>query len=346
MKFNIDEKFMLDFFVEIVSVPSPSGYYEQLNPVLEKYARQLGKEITYDNKSTAYITLDGEDNSKAILIGSHADTLGLMVRRIDSDGMIRVRSVGGINHCNTDGEDVIVHTRDGKEYTGILMCQSHSSHVFDDAKTLERNDKTMILALDEDVKSDKDVRALGIEHGDYVFVNPRCKITENGYIKSRFIDDKGSVACVFTMLKYIVDHNLKPKYKTILAFPYGEEVGAGGTYVPEGVSEYLAVDIGLIGPDYNANERMVSICAKDASFPYNYDLTNRLIAYAKKAGCNYAVDLFYRYGSDAGAAVRAGNNLRHAVVGMPVYSSHGRERTHILSMCNTTNLLLAYALDI
>lgn len=346
MKYNIDEKYLIDCFNKIVSVPSPVGYYVKLNPVLEQIAKELGKTVTYDNKSTAYITLDGQDNSKTVLIGAHADTLGFVVRSIDSNGMLNIRKLGGICFPSVEGETVTIHTRDGREYTGLVICKSHSVHVFDDAHTLERNENTIQILLDEDVKSKEDVKALGIQNGDYVSIDPRFQYTEKGYVKSRFIDDKGGIACCFTMLKYLIENNLKPKYKTILAFPYSEEIGIGGTFVPEGVSEYIAVDIGLIGPECDGDERSVSICTKDAAAPYDYELTNRLIDYAKKAECDYALDVFYRYSTDANAAMRAGNNLRNGAFGMAVYCSHGMERTHIDGLANTVNLLLAYVLDI
>lgn len=346
MKFQIDKQYMLKCFREIVETPSPVGYYIKLNPVLERYAADLGYEVTYDNKSTAYITLEGVDNSKTVQVGAHADTLGMVVRKIDSDGMIRVRQLGGVNYGSLEGETVTVHTRDGRSYTGLFACQSHSVHVFDDARTLERNENTMMIILDENVHSKSDVQALGIRHGDIISVDPRCQVTENGYIKSRFIDDKAGIACCFAALKYMKEQGLKPKYKTILAFPYGEEIGFGGTYVPSDVCEYIAVDIGLIGPDQDGNEYKVSICAKDNAAPYDYELTSRMIDYAEKACCDYAVDIFYRYGTDGNAAVRAGNNLRAAAFGMAVYCSHGMERTHISGLENTVNLLLAYLLDI
>lgn len=346
MKFNIDEKFIIDCFKDIVGVPSPVGYYVKLNPVLEKYAAKFGKTVTYDNKSTAYITLEGEDNSKTVLIGAHADTLGMVVRTVDPNGMIRVRQLGGLNFGSLEGESVTVHTRDGREYTGLFACQSHSVHAFDDARTLSRDEDHMMVILDEKINSADDVRKLGIRNGDFISVDPRCQVTENGYIKSRFIDDKGAVACCFAMLKYLTENDLKPKYKTILAFPYSEEIGMGGTFVPDEVSEYVAVDIGLIGPGYDGNEYAVSICAKDAAAPYDYELTNRLIGYAEKAECDYAVDIYYHYGTDANAAVRAGNDLRAATFGMAVWCSHGMERTHISGLLNTANLLIAYVLDI
>lgn len=346
MRFEIDSQHLLDCFKKIVETPSPVGYYAKLNPVLEQMAAEYGQTITYDNKSTAYITLEGEDNSKTVLIGAHADTIGMMVRRVDRDGMIRVRQLGGVNYNSLEGETVTVHTRDGREYTGIMACDSHSVHVFDDARTKLRDENSMIVILDQKISSKADVYDLGIRNGDFVSVDPRCQITPNGYLKSRFIDDKAAMACCFAMLKYLNETGQKPKYRTLLAFPYSEEIGIGGTYVPAEVSEYVAIDIGLIGPDYEGTEYNVAICAKDASSPYDFDLTTRLVNYAEKAGCDYCVDIFYRYGTDGSAALKAGNNLRAAAFGMPVYCSHGMERTHVDSLINTTNLLLAYVLDI
>ncbi len=345
MRYSVDQAYLYESFRRIVSVPSPVGYSRELNPVLAEMAAELGLAVTYDNKSTAYITIDGEDNSKTVLIGAHADTIGLMVRCIEANGMLKIRRLGGVSFTSMEGETVTVHTRDGRAYTGLVICRAHSVHVFEEARTLERDEESIRILLDEDVHCAEDVRALGIRNGDVISVDPRCQITEKGYVKSRFIDDKGAIACCYTALKYLAEQGLRPKHRTVFAFPYCEEVGLGGAYVPEGVSEYIAVDIGLIGPELEGNERSVSICARDASIPYDYDLITRLINCAERAECSYAVDLYYRYGSDAGAAVRGGNNLRHAIFGMAVYCSHGMERTHIDGLVNTTGLLLAYLLE-
>ncbi len=346
VKIEIDQKYLLDCFDEIIKVPSPVGYYVKMNPVIEKMAGELGLSVTYDNKSTAYITLPGEDNSKTVLVGAHLDTLGAVVRTVDRDGLIRVRQLGGVNYNSFEGETVTVHTRSGKEYTGLMACQSHSVHVFDDARSLERSDDSMIVILDEDIKCEEDVRALGILNGDFISVDPRPQLTEKGYLKSRFIDDKGAVAACFAAVKFLTENSLKPKYRTIFAFPYSEEIGLGGTYVPAEVSEFVAVDIGLIGPGYAGSEKAVSICAKDAAAPYDYELTSRIIEQAKKLEIEHAVDIYYHYGTDANAAMRAGANLRAATFGMAVWCSHGMERTHIDGLVGTAKLIAGYVLDI
>jgi putative aminopeptidase FrvX len=84
----------------------------------------------------------------------------------------------------------------------------------------------------------------------------------------------------------------------------------------------------------------------DRTFGAAADSDQRNRAVAKKAGCNYAVDVFNHYSTDANASLRAGNNLKHGTFGMAVYCSHGVERTHIDGLDATINLLLAYVLDI
>ena len=346
MIYNIDKNYILDTFKTLVNVPSPVGYDLLLKPVLEKLCAELGYELSYDNRTTAYINIEGEDSSKTVMVSAHADTIGFVVKSVDGNGMLRLRTLGGMNIHTVEGTNVTVITREGKMYTGLCMCQSHSTHSFSDAITLERSEKTLVVVLDEDVKSKEDVRALGINNGDLVALDPNCVVTEKGYLKSRFIDDKGAIACVLASLKYLKENSLKPKFNTIISFPYTEELGLGGSYIPEGVSEFLAVDIGLIAPDLEGNEKSVSICSKDASMVYDYEMTTRLINQAKKAGCSYAVDVYLRYGSDAGAALRAGNNLKTALCGMAVYGSHGMERTHIDGLENTAALVTAYLLDL
>lgn len=341
---TIDTSYLLQTMQKLIETPSPTGYYVKIKPVLEKLAKALGYSVTYDNRDTAYITVPGEDTSKTVCVSSHVDTLGFMVRGINGDGTLRIRALGGINYSNVEGENVTVHTRSGKTYTGMLACSHHSSHAYDDAASMARNENTVHVLLDEEVKGAGDVKELGIRHGDYISIDPRFTVTESGYIKSRFIDDKASVACVFATLKYLVDNNLKPQYNTVFAITVYEEIGLGGVYVPTEISEYMAVDIAILGPDSDGSEQKVSICAKDASLPYDYDLTNRLIATAEQNECDYAVDLFYRYGSDAGAAIKGGNNLRSALIGMGVYASHGVERTHLKGVENTAKLLLGYVL--
>ena len=62
----------------------------------------------------------------------------------------------------------------------------------------------------------------------------------------------------------------------------------------------------------------------------------------KRQGADFAVDVYPHYGSDAEAALKAGWDVRHGLIGAGVYASHGYERSHVKGMENTLRLLAEY----
>jgi putative aminopeptidase FrvX len=100
--------------------------------------------------------------------------------------------------------------------------------------------------------------------------------------------------------------------------------------------------MGAVGDDLETDEFKVSICAKDSKGPYDYDITNKFIEIAKQQKLNYAVDIYPYYGSDADAALIAGYDLKHGLIGPGIASSHGYERTHYEGIENTLILLKEY----
>ena len=181
-------------------------------------------------------------------------------------------------------------------------------------------------------------------NGDIVAFDTRTVVTDSGYIKSRFLDDKLSVAAILGFAKLLKDENITPERKIYLHITVYEEVGHGAAAVPfEGITEVLSVDMGCIGDGLSCTEKQVSICAKDSGGPYNYEMTARLIDAAEKTGASYAVDIYPHYGSDAEATLRAGHDFRHGLIGPGVYSSHGYERSHTDGVMNTIKLLVGFA---
>ena len=345
MDIKIDESYLLNTMRELIETPSPVGYTDECEALLEKYFSDFNLKPEYDNRRTAYVKLKGKDSSRTICVGSHVDTIGLVVHHIEKDGSIKVKSLGGNNFSSLEHEKMYLITLDGKKYTGYLTCVSHSVHVFEDAKTLQRDENTMRFLLDEDVNSDEDVKKLGIRHGDVIAYEPRFDYMKNGRIRSRFIDDKGAVAATLSAIKYLTENNLQPEYDTVFAFPYYEELGFGGSYVPLDIDEYIALDIGVIGPEHSGTEKDVSIVSKDFKGPYSRRITKKLVDLAETLQIPYSVEVFNRYSTDSMAAFAAGNDIEAAAFGMTVYTSHGVERTFIESIINTAKLTIAYVLD-
>lgn len=342
MELDINKEYLLKSVEEILKFNSPTGFCFEIMEKIKDIAEGFGYKFETTNKGNGIITIDGLSDEKVIGLAAHVDTLGCMVRSITSNGTLKFTNLGGPIIPTLDGEYCKVRTRDGKIYTGTFLSTSPAAHVFEDSSTKVRDLKNMEVRLDEVVTTKEEVQNLGICPGDFIFIDPKTTITESGFIKSRFIDDKGSVSCLMALLELFNRKKITPKYTVKIIISTYEEVGHGASYIPEDITEMIAVDMGCIGDDLSCTEYDVSICAKDSGGPYDYYMVTDLVNLSKDNDLKYAVDIYPMYGSDVGAALKGGNNIRGALIGPGVSASHGMERTHLSAFENTIKLLYLY----
>ena len=337
-------EYMVEETKKILAIDSPSGYTADVADYVMKAYQKLGYEPKLTTKGGVLVALGGKDKKNAVMLEAHIDTLGAMVAEIKSNGSLRVTPVGGMNANNAEAEICRIHTRFGeKVYEGTLQLANASIHVNGDYNDKKRTFDETEIVLDEKVHSREDVEALGIMTGDIVCFDPRTTVTESGYIKSRFLDDKLSVGILLGYARYLKEENVTPErmiYQHISVFE--EVVHGGAASLPEGVTEVISVDMGCVGDGLACEETQVSICAKDSHGPYHYDVVTGLIAAAKREELDFAVDVYPHYGSDADVALTAGYDVRHGLIGAGVYASHGYERSHVDGVKNTFKLLCAY----
>ena len=327
----------------LLAIDSPSGFTAKAVAWLKKQFECLGFAATITTKGGLLVDLGGKNNEDCLMLAAHTDTLGGMVAEIKGSGRLRLTNLGGMKADNGEAENVRVYTRDGKIYEGTLQLCNASVHVNGDYSTAKRSFDTTEVVLDEDVSSAEDTRKLGIEVGDLVCFEPRTRKTASGYLKSRFLDDKLSVGILLSFAKYLADNKLVSERRTWLHITVYEEVGHGCSgSLPVGVTEAISVDMGCVGDGLQCTEKQVSICAKDSGGPYSYEVVGKLIAAAKKMEADYAVDVYPHYGSDVEAALRAGFDIRHGLIGPGVYASHGYERSHMDGVYNTLKVLCGY----
>lgn len=333
---------LLQRLEKIVNIPSPSGYTEEALAAIFSELSQFDLPIEITNKGAIIAKVEGQEKNRARLLTAHIDTLGAMVKEVKSDGRLKLTKIGSFNWNAVEGEYCQIHTRDGKTFTGTILMHETSVHVYQNAGDLPRNDQHIEVRLDEKSRSKEETLKLGIAPGDFVSFDPRFQYTTSQFIKSRHLDDKASVALLLSLLEWLTTAEIPP-YTLYFYFSNNEEIGFGGNAsIPEEVVEYLAVDMGAIGDGQTTDEYSVSICAKDSSGPYHYALTNQMITLARENKIPHQVDIYPFYGSDASAAIRAGYDIRHALIGPGIESSHAQERTHIDSMIATFDLLKAY----
>lgn len=334
----------VQLLTELLAHPSPTGYTHGVMDFLTKKLTQMGYQPQRTAKGAVIVTLEGHNQQQHRVVTAHVDTLGAMVRAIKADGRIKMAKIGGFPWNMIEGENCTIHVAANQTTVGgtILLHQT-STHVYRNAGTLERNEDNMEIRLDAKVTSEQETRALGIDVGDFISFDPRTIVTENGFVKSRFLDDKVSVAILVHLLEQYQEQKARLPYTTHVYFSPFEEVGHGAnSSIPDQVVEYVAVDMGAIGDDQQTDEYTVSICVKDASGPYHYGLRQHLVSLAKQHDIPYQLDIYPYYGSDASAAMSAGAEVKHALLGAGIESSHSYERTHRDSIEATKRLVDAY----
>ncbi len=335
----------VDFLVGLLNTPSPTGDTDQAIGHVRDALSDLPLTFRRIRKGGLVATWPG-DVSLPRALTAHVDTLGAMVRRIKSNGRLMLTPIGGYDWHSVEGEGCTVVTRGGETFRGSILPTKASVHIYGtEARELKRKAENYEVRLDARTNDADETRALGIEVGDFVYLDPRVEVA-NGFVRSRHLDDKAGVAAIYGALLALHQAGLAPRYRLDVLISNYEEVGHGGsTGLPGDVAELVTVDMAAAGEDQNSDEFTVGICAKDAGGPYHLGLRRRLETLADDYEIPYCVDIYPYYGSDGEAAWRAGADLAVALIGPGVDASHSYERTHRDSLEATIKLLVAYLLS-
>lgn len=345
MKTNTEKyvDYIMEKTTEVLAIDSPTGYTRNAAEYVVKEYEKLGYKPVMTVKGGVLVDIGGKNKDDGVVLAAHIDTLGAIVCEIKSNGNLKVSPLGGMNPNNAEAENCRIVTRFNGIYQGTFQLNNASIHVNKDYNDTKRGYGEMEVVLDEKVSSKEDTEKLGIMVGDIVCFDPRTTITESGYIKSRFLDDKLSVGILLGYAKYLKDEGVELENRMYHYITVYEEVGHGGAAsIPDGVKEVISVDMGCVGDGLGCTERQVSICAKDSAGPYNYDVVTNMIKAAKDNDIDFAVDVYPFYGSDVDVTLGAGFDIRHGLIGAGVYASHGYERSHRDGVENTLRLLMNY----
>ena len=340
---KIDDKYVLGLLKELLANPSVAGDCRTILARLEREFLSLGLPVQRTRKGALVATMQGKMDEDRRMISSHVDTLGAVVREIKPNGRLRLLQIGGFAWSSFETENLVVRTASGKDIRGALLPEKASIHAFSETvrETL-RTDESMEVRLDEMVYTPEEVRALGIEVGDFVFFDPRYEVTETGFLKSRFLDDKACVAFMFGAIKELKYEGIVPARTTNFCVTNYEEHGHGISFLPEKTAEHVALDVGIVAPPANSREDAVTIVARDSRTPYDFELRKFLSDLAGERNIPYRVDTHFRYGSDASVAAIAGFDANFACFGPGVDASHSYERTTMRAVEASGELLAAY----
>ncbi len=344
---DFDSDYLVRVLLELLRIPSPTGFTENAVGYLEKELIALGLEGRRTPKGALLWTLPGEAERERT-VTSHVDTLGALVKEVKDSGRLKLTAVGGFDWATVEGAECLVHGFSGETWSGTVVNTKQSSHVFGDALyDLKREESVMEVRLDAETRKREDTEKLGVQVGNFVSFESLARRTGTGFIKGRHLDNKAAVAVSLAATKGLLEAKLSPAATLHFFISNYEEVGHGAAAgIPAATEELLCLDMAAVGEGQASDEYSVTLCVKDSSGPYDYGMNARLRNLAQAHGVPLKNDIYPYYGSDASAAWRAGGSWPAALIGPGVDASHAFERTHEQALSATTRLLLAYALEL
>jgi putative aminopeptidase FrvX len=342
----IDKEYLINVLTDLLNTPSPTGYTQAAIAYTEQVLAEfpfLGLEQT--RKGALVATWPGERSDAPRGLTAHVDTLGAMVKEIKSNGRLKLTKLGGFPWNTVEGEGCTVMASKGEAVRGTILLTKASVHVHgSEVAETKRSDENIEVRLDAKTSSASETKALGIAVGDFVAFDPRVELN-NGFVRSRHLDDKACVACVVAAIKALQNAGLKPAQTTTLHISNYEEVGHGAASgFPGDLAELVTVDMAAVGEGQTSDEFHATLCVKDSGGPYHHGLSQRLRLLAEEHQIAHKVDIYPYYGSDGEAFWRAGGDVAVALIGPGVDASHNYERTHTDALIATAQWIVAYLL--
>ncbi|HEX2698501.1 MAG TPA: peptidase M42, partial [Anaerolineales bacterium] len=240
---KIDTDYLTRFLVDLLNIPSPTGFSEQAIDFVQKELSTFKPlNLSRTRKGALIARWDGKKNNAPRALTAHVDTLGAMVKEVKSNGRLRITRIGGLILNAVETEGCWVFTSKGEKIRGSLLIDAASGHVYGAKSTdTKRDEEYMEIRLDAQTSSETETRNLGINVGDFVAFDPRVEVT-NGFVRSRFLDDKACVATLVAAIKALIESGQGPAQTVTFHISNYEEVGHGASAgIPADVHELVTV---------------------------------------------------------------------------------------------------------
>lgn len=343
---DIDEDYLLDQLKALLSINSPTGYTDQVVIHCSKELERLGLTPELTRRGAIRAVRQGSRRKGARAIVAHVDTLGAQVKAIKDNGRLELVPIGHWSARFAEGARVTIYSYHGT-FRGTILPLKASGHTFnDEVDTLPVGWPYVELRIDAITRSAAETKALGIDVGDTVAIDPGTEFLDNGFINSRHLDDKAGVAIMLAAIEALERTSAKTPVDTHWLFTIAEEVGVGASSVisPD-IASLLAIDNGTSAPGQNSSEFGVTIAMADQTGPFDYHLTRKLVELCEEKRIPHQKDVFRYYRSDSASALEAGHDIRTALITFGVDASHGYERIHKHALVSVAQLVSAFAVS-
>jgi putative aminopeptidase FrvX len=228
--------------IELMLIPGLSGHEDRVRRAITKKLISLGLTTKTDRLGNLMATLAGDPGLPSVMVFAHMDQLGLIVRKIETNGLIRVERLGGVPERALASQSVLMCVGEGRDVPGLISNKSHHATGPDEKyKVLPYAD----IAIDAGFSTADGVIAAGIDVGTPIVYEPKAMALADGRIAGTSVDDRAGCAVMIVLAELLLSEKQKPT--THFVFAVQEEFNLqGAVTAARALAPEIAIQLDLI----------------------------------------------------------------------------------------------------
>jgi putative aminopeptidase len=223
-------------------VPGLSGHEDRIRRAIRSELAALGVESRTDRLGNLIATIPGDPAAPSVMLFAHMDQLGLIVRKVEANGLLRVERLGGVPERALAAQEVLVALGEGRDVPGVIANKSHHATSPEEKyKVVPYQD----IAVDCGFASAAEAEAAGLRIGAPIVYAPRAFDLAGGRICGTSVDDRAACAVMIEAARLLLAAGRKPV--THLVFSVQEEYTLRGVLpAAQALKPDIAIQLDLI----------------------------------------------------------------------------------------------------
>jgi putative aminopeptidase FrvX len=184
-----------DLIVELMLIPGLSGHEDRIRAAIAAHLDRLGLPHRTDRLGNLSATIEGDPAAPSVLVFTHMDQLGFVLRKIEPSGLLRLERLGGVPERALASQAVLICTRGG-DLAGVIANKSHHATTPDEKYRVLPYAE---LYVDAGFSSREQALAAGVQVGTPVCYAPRVLELAGGRIAGTSVDDRAGCAALIAL---------------------------------------------------------------------------------------------------------------------------------------------------
>lgn len=227
---------------DLIMIPGLCGHEGRVRARIKKLLQAEQMRSSTDRLGNLIATLPGDVSAPSVMLFTHMDQIGFVVRKIEDDGLVRIERVGGVPERALASQPVLFQIGEGRDRPGIISNKSHHATTPGEKYKVVPYQE---IYVDTGLVSAGAVRNAGMEIGAPVVYQPNVLELPPDRIAGTAIDDRAGCAVLLEVARRLAEAKNRPT--THVVFSVQEEFNLRGALTAaQALKPDIAIQIDLI----------------------------------------------------------------------------------------------------